>query len=72
MATIPTQTGKQTGHQNSNQDSTSPRSTAPGLAFSRHFTKPGVSPYDEVVWELRDAIIQDFKGRTSKSPPTGP
>ncbi|MCU1320973.1 MAG: ribonucleoside-diphosphate reductase, adenosylcobalamin-dependent [Acidobacteriaceae bacterium] len=64
MATIPTQTGKQTGHQNSNQDSTSPRSTAPGLAFSRHFTKPGVSPYDEVVWELRDAIIQDFKGRT--------
>ena len=61
MATIPTQTGTQTGNQTS---SNNPRSNAPGLAFSRHFTKPGVSPYDEIVWELRDAVIQDFKGRT--------
>jgi ribonucleoside-diphosphate reductase alpha chain len=37
--------------------------TAPGLAFSRHFTKPGVNPFDEVAWELRDAIIQDWKGK---------
>jgi ribonucleoside-diphosphate reductase alpha chain len=37
-------------------------SSAPGLKFSRHFTKPGVSPYDELTWEFRDAIIQDFKG----------
>ena len=36
--------------------------TAPGLAFTRHFTKPGVSPYDEVTWERRDAVIQDWKG----------
>jgi len=36
---------------------------APGLAFSRHFTRPGVSPFDEVTWELRDAVIQDFKGK---------
>jgi ribonucleoside-diphosphate reductase alpha chain len=35
-----------------------------GLSFSRHFTRPGISPYDEVTWELRDAIIQDYKGRT--------
>jgi len=38
-------------------------SSAPGLHFSRYFTKPGVSPFDELTWEFRDAIIQDFKGR---------
>ena len=37
--------------------------TALGLHFSRHFTKPGVNPFDELTWEFRDAIIQDFKGR---------
>jgi ribonucleoside-diphosphate reductase alpha chain len=37
--------------------------SAPGLAFSRHFTKPGVNPFDEVAWEFRDAIIQDWKGK---------
>jgi ribonucleoside-diphosphate reductase alpha chain len=35
---------------------------APGLAFRRFFTKPGVSPYDEVEWELRLAQITDAKG----------
>jgi ribonucleoside-diphosphate reductase alpha chain len=34
-----------------------------GLTFDRHFTKPGVSPFDELTWEFRDAIIQDFKGK---------
>jgi ribonucleoside-diphosphate reductase alpha chain len=38
------------------------QSAAPGLAFTRHFTKPGVSPYDEITWERRDAVIQDWKG----------
>ena len=37
---------------------------ATGLSFSRHFTRPGISPFDEITWELRDAIIQDYKGRT--------
>ncbi len=37
---------------------------AAGLTFTRHFTRSGVSPFDEVTWELRDAIIQDYKGRT--------
>jgi ribonucleoside-diphosphate reductase alpha chain len=32
---------------------------APGLAFRRFFTKPGVSPYDEVEWERRTAQITD-------------
>src|SRR3984885_14759034 len=62
MATIPNQTGISTGPQTSSPaQQTTPR--APGLSFSRHFTKPGISPYDEIVWELRDAIIQDFKGK---------
>src|SRR5437868_1697827 len=34
-----------------------------GLSFSRHFTRPGISPFDEITWELRDAVIQDYKGR---------
>ena len=35
---------------------------APGLGFRRFFTKPGVSPYDEVEWELRTAQITDAQG----------
>ncbi|MEY2411674.1 MAG: ribonucleoside-diphosphate reductase alpha chain, partial [Acidobacteriaceae bacterium] len=35
---------------------------SPGLSFRRFFTKPGVSPYDEVEWELRLAQITDSKG----------
>jgi ribonucleoside-diphosphate reductase alpha chain len=62
MATIPKQTK---GHaQSTDLKTESPfTSRAPGLTFDRHFTKPGVSPYDEITWELRDAIIQDFKGK---------
>ncbi len=63
MATTP-QTGIQTGNPTTPASTAHPTSSAPGLAFSRHFTRPGISPYDEIVWELRDAIIQDFKGKT--------
>jgi len=35
---------------------------APGLSFRRLFTKLGVSPYDELEWELRLAQITDAKG----------
>jgi ribonucleoside-diphosphate reductase alpha chain len=35
---------------------------APGLAFRRFFTKLGVSPYDELEWDLRLAQITDAKG----------
>ena len=38
------------------------KSKAPGLAFRRLFTNPGVSPYSEVEWELRDAQITDSQG----------
>src|SRR5215467_14948005 len=35
---------------------------APGLSFRRLFTKPGISPYDEIEWELRTAAITDAQG----------
>src|SRR5215468_6816582 len=35
---------------------------APGLQFRRLFTKPGVSPYEEIEWELRVAQITDAQG----------
>src|SRR5260370_2024878 len=34
----------------------------PGLTFRRFFTRAGVSPYDEVEWELRTAAITDAQG----------
>ena len=37
---------------------------APGLQFRRLFTKPGISPYDEIEWELRTAQITDASGAT--------
>ena len=37
---------------------------AGGLAFRRRYTRSGVSPYDEVEWEKRDALITDEHGET--------
>jgi ribonucleoside-diphosphate reductase alpha chain len=42
--------------------STTTKKKAPGLSFRRFFTKPGVSPYDEVEWDLRLAQITDAQG----------
>ncbi|MBB5339997.1 vitamin B12-dependent ribonucleotide reductase [Tunturiibacter gelidoferens] len=64
MATIPNQTQTQSAAQTASGAASFKNQRTPGLTFDRHFTKPGVSPYDEIVWELRDAIIQDFKGKT--------
>jgi ribonucleoside-diphosphate reductase alpha chain len=36
-----------------------PERTAIGIR--RHFTTPGVHPYDELVWERRDARITDYR-----------
>ncbi len=33
-----------------------------GVSFERHFTTPGVHPYDAIEWELRDARITNEKG----------
>jgi ribonucleoside-diphosphate reductase alpha chain len=38
------------------------KKAAPGLSFRRFFTKPGVSPYDELEWDLRLAQITDSQG----------
>src|ERR1017187_1459818 len=35
-----------------------------GLIFTRRFSTEGVSPYDEVQWELRTASITDTKGNS--------
>jgi ribonucleoside-diphosphate reductase alpha chain len=32
-----------------------------GLTFKRFFTKDGVHPFDEIEWEVRDAVIPNFK-----------
>ncbi len=42
--------------------SVTPKKRAPGLTFKRFFTKAGVSPYDELEWELRLAQITDSHG----------
>ena len=34
------------------------------IGIGRNFTTPGVHPYDEVVWELRDARISNWKDGT--------
>jgi ribonucleoside-diphosphate reductase alpha chain len=36
---------------------------APGLRFSRRFSRPGISPYDELTWERRTASITDMSGK---------
>src|SRR6187397_2499102 len=35
-----------------------------GIGIRRHFTTAGVDPYDEVVWERRDARITNWKDGT--------
>ncbi len=35
-----------------------------GLRFERRWTRPGVHPYDEVAWELRNASIASESGKT--------
>jgi len=35
-----------------------------GLTFTRRFSKEGVSPYDDLQWEKRTALITDTKGNS--------
>ena len=41
-----------------------------GLRFKRYFTKDDVHPFDEVEWEIRDAVIPNFKEGETTSPDT--
>jgi ribonucleoside-diphosphate reductase alpha chain len=36
---------------------------APGLEFPRFFSTSGIDPFDQVEWELRDAVIGSEKGQ---------
>ncbi len=38
------------------------QASAPGLEFPRFFSTAGVDPFDELDWELRDAVIGNEKG----------
>src|SRR5215831_10980216 len=42
-----------------NQMAMAPQQT--GIGIGRHFTRPGVDPYDTLEWERRDARIPNFK-----------
>ena len=53
-----------TKHQTQQPASGQAGQAAPGLKFPRYFTRTGVSPYDEVEWELRTASITDAKGNS--------
>ncbi len=57
MAEVQTQTTAAT-----NVATTPKPSKSSGLSFRRLFTKAGISPYDEVEWEKRNATIADSKG----------
>ena len=37
--------------------------TISGLEFPRYFTTAGIDPFDEVEWELRDAVIGNERGK---------
>jgi len=39
-----------------------PEAAIPGLECPRYFTRPGIDPFDEVEWDLRDAIIGSERG----------
>jgi ribonucleoside-diphosphate reductase alpha chain len=36
-----------------------------GLRFNRYFTTAGTHPYDELEWELRDAVIKNWRDGTT-------
>src|SRR5918999_3604688 len=39
------------------QQSVSAPASKKGLRLERYFTREGVHPYDEIEWEMRDAVI---------------
>ena len=45
------------------RDSRVIRDARPGLTVDRYFTKEGVDPFEEVEWELRDAVISGADGK---------
>src|SRR5579871_1281749 len=62
MAEVKTTTETKTAAPSTSAPVASQKRKAPGLTFRRLFTEPGVSPYDEVEWDLRTAQITDAQG----------
>src|SRR3954467_8655245 len=62
MAELNTTTATKTASPSSPATLLPAKKKAPGLSFRRLFTKPGVSPYDEVEWDLPLAQITDSHG----------
>src|SRR3954453_22490790 len=59
---------------NRNREGAFPMAIAPeqtGIGIRRHFTTPDVDPYDEVLWERRDARITNFRDGTVAFEQTG-
>ena len=55
--------GLSTGNTDSAETTRSRKAQAtPGLEFPRFFSTAGVDPFDEIEWDLRDAIIGNEKG----------
>ena len=38
-----------------------------GLSLKRYFTRDGVHPYDELEWELRDAVLTNWRDGTTST-----
>jgi ribonucleoside-diphosphate reductase alpha chain len=62
MAEVKTTTETKTAAPSTSAPVASQKKKAPGLTIRRLFTKPGVSPYDEVEWDHRMAQITDAHG----------
>ena len=55
----------QSGSMNVEQGATAAHraaSDAPGLAYARVFAQAGRDPYEEIAWDLRDAVIANERG----------
>ncbi len=40
-----------------------PKDPRKEFRYIRHYSKPGVHPYDTLLWDVRDAVITDHKGQ---------
>jgi ribonucleoside-diphosphate reductase alpha chain len=55
--------GQEVGAYGQTDAATGTGATISGLEFPRYFTTAGVDPFDEVEWELRDAVIGNERGK---------
>ena len=51
------------GNRSSRSKATTGDATKKGVHIERIYTTPGVHPYDEVTWEKRDVVQQNWEDR---------